>query len=334
MKACFFANAPFDLIERVEFYKNDIRILRELGFEVKVANKLRNISWDCDIYFAWWASSGTKAFLISKLLRKPCIIVAGGSDVSLKDTSPAGYNQRNFLHKIPIKWTLKHADAILAVSKDVYEDAVSLGAKRIHLVYNCIDTEKYKPVETKKEDIILAISHLSKQNVERKGIKDIISSVPFVLKKHPRTKFVIVGKKLDGYEELSNLVRSLGIEKSVEFAGFISEKEKIALYNRAKAFVSPSEHEGFGVAIAESMACELPVVVTKKGAIAEVVGNVGLYVKFHDVEGIANAINKLLTNEEFRKNMGRKSRERIENFSYEKRKQEIWEVVEKVIKSG
>ncbi len=90
MKACFFANAPMDLIERVEFYKNDIRILKEIGYEVKIANKLRNIPWGCDLYFAWWASSGTKALIISKLMRKPCIIIAGGSDVSLKDTSPAG----------------------------------------------------------------------------------------------------------------------------------------------------------------------------------------------------------------------------------------------------
>src|SRR4030067_2107064 len=104
MKACFFANAPMDLIEKVEFYKNDIRILKELGFEVKVANRLRSIPWCCDLYFAWWASSGTKALLISKLVRKPCMIVAGGSDVSLKDRSPAGYNQRSFFQKLIIRW--------------------------------------------------------------------------------------------------------------------------------------------------------------------------------------------------------------------------------------
>lgn len=305
MKACFFANAPMDLIEKVEFYKNDIRILRDLGFEVKVANKLRNIPWGCDIYFAWWASSGAKALLISKLLRKPCIIVAGGSDVSLKDTSPAGYNQRSFLQKNIIKWTLKHANAILAVSKDVYDDAVSLGAKRIRLVYNCIDTEKYKPAKAKKENIVLAVSHLSKQNIERKGLNDIVNSIPFVLEKHPKTKFVIIGKKLDGCEELLDLARNLGVEKNIEFAGFVSEKEKIALYNKAKVFVSPSEHEGFGVAIAEAMACELPVIVTKKGAITEVVGDSGLYVAFGNMNEIVSAINKLLANEEFRTHLGK-----------------------------
>jgi glycosyltransferase involved in cell wall biosynthesis len=334
MKVCFFANAPMDLIEKVEFYKNDIRILRDLGFEVKVANKLRNIPWGCDLYFAWWASSGAKALLVSKLLRKPCIIVAGGSDVSLKDVSPAGYNQRNFLQKIIIRWTLKHANYILGVSKDVYEDAVSLGAKRIHLVYNCIDIKKYKPTKSKKEDIILAVSHLSRQNIERKGIKDIINSAPHVLEKQPKAKFVIIGKKLDGFEDLLTLVRNLGVQKNIEFAGFVSEKEKMELYNKAKVFASPSEHEGFGVAIAEAMACELPVVVTDKGAITEIVGDAGIYVRFGNVSEIAGAIKKLLENEKFRANLGKKSRDRIKGFSFEKRKGEIKNILEKFLEKS
>ncbi|MEM7819951.1 MAG: glycosyltransferase family 4 protein [Candidatus Aenigmatarchaeota archaeon] len=327
MKACFFANASMDLIENVEFYKNDIRILKELGFQVKIANKLRNIPWDCDIYFAWWASSGIKPLFISKILRKPCIIVAGGSDVSLKDRSLAGYNQRNFIHKFIIRWTLRNADAILAVSKDIYEDAISLGAKRIHLVYNCIDTEKYVSFNTKKEDIVLAVSHLSKQNIERKGIKDIINSVPYVIKKYPKARFVIIGKKLDGYEEIITLAKSLGVEKNIEFVGFVSKKEKISLYNKAKVFVSPSEHEGFGIAIAEAMSCKLPVIVTNRGAIPEVVGNSGIYVKLHDVKDIANAIIKLLSDEKLRKKIGENSRKQIEKFNYERRKEEIRKIV-------
>ena len=332
MKACFFANAPMDMIEKVEFYKNDIRILKELEFEVKVANKLRNIPWDCDIYFAWWASSGTKALLISKLLRKPCIIVAGGSDVSLKDRSPAGYNQRSFFQKLIIKWTLKHAYAILAVSKDVYEDAALLGAKNLHLVYNCIDTEKYKPVKAKKEDIVLSISHLSKQNIERKGLKSLINSMPTVLKKHPRAKLILVGKKLDAYDELLNMAKDLKIEKSIEFPGFVSEKQKIVMYNKAKVFASPSEHEGFGVAIAEAMACGTPVIVTHRGAVPEVVGDTGLYVKFGNIHDISRFIIRILDDNTLSEALGRKSRERIKKFGVEKRKEGISGIIEKINK--
>lgn len=348
MKACFFVNKSVvpdpKLLRVIEFYNNDIRILEDLGFEVVIANNYRKIPRNCDLYFAWWTSSGFVALLKSKLFRKPCVIVAGGSDVSLKDRSQAGYNSRKWWQKFIIKWTLRHADAILAVSKDVYEDAVKLGAKKIHLVYNCVNTEKYKPVKTKKENIVLAISHLNKQNVKRKGIEDIIKSAPFVLKKHPTMRFIIIGNKFidekgnpnpeSYYPNLLNLAKELGVEKGIEFAGKVSEKEKIEYYNKAKVLVSPSEHEGFGVAIAEALSCELPVVVTNRGAIPEVVGDSGLYIPLGDVNKIAEAINILLENEALRKRLGKRGRERMTNFNIDKRRERIREVLEKVMEKS
>jgi len=334
MKACFFANAPMNLIEKVEFYQNDIRILRDLGFEVKIANKLRNTPWDCNIYFAWWASSGAKCLLLSKLLRKPCFLVVGGSDVSLKDRSAAGYHKRNFLHKIIIKWALRNADAIFAISKDGFEDAVLLGAKKIHLVYLCIDTKKYSPKNTKKQNIVLIVSHLSKQNIERKGIKDVIKSMEIVTKRNPQIKLFIVGNKLEGYPEILDLTKKLNLEKNIIFCGAVEEKEKINFYNISKVFVSPSEHEGFGVAIAEAMACGLPVIVTARGAIPEVVGQAGIYVQLNDIETIAKAIIKVIENPNLEKNLSKKSIEQIKKFSFEKRRGEIKKIIEPFIKEA
>jgi glycosyltransferase involved in cell wall biosynthesis len=334
MKACFFANAPMDLIEKVEFYKNDIRILKDLGFDVKVSNKLRNIPLGCDIYFAWWASSGAKALIASKILRKPCFLVVGGSDVSLKDRSPAGYYKRNFLHKIIIKWNLRNADAILAISKDGFEDAALLGAKRMHLVYLSIDTEKYSPKTVKKQDIALIVSHLSKQNIERKGIKDVIKAMKIVTKRNPRAKLFIIGKKLEGYPEVLDLTKKLGLEKNVIFCGAVGEKEKINFYNISKVFVSPSEHEGFGVAMGEAMACGLPVIVTARGATPEVAGRAGIYVPLNDVESIAKAIIKVIENPNIRKDISKKSREQIMKFSLERRRDEIKKIMEPFIKKA
>src|SRR4030042_5111250 len=103
MKVCFFANIPLEIMNIHVAYKDDIKILKDLGFSVSVSNSFRNIDLHTDVYFAWWASSGAKPLIISKIRRKPCVIVAGGSDVSLKDRSPAGYNSRKFLHKLIIK---------------------------------------------------------------------------------------------------------------------------------------------------------------------------------------------------------------------------------------
>ena len=103
MKACFFANAPMDLIKVVGFYQNDIRILKELGFDVVVANTFKNIPKNVDLYFAYWASSGAKAVIISKLLRKPSIVVAAGSDVARNDPTSTGFDARPIWQKQIIK---------------------------------------------------------------------------------------------------------------------------------------------------------------------------------------------------------------------------------------
>jgi glycosyltransferase involved in cell wall biosynthesis len=261
-------------------------------------------------------------------MRKPCIIVAGGSDVSLKDMSPAGYSSRNFLHKIIIKWTLRHADAVLAVSKDIYEDAKKLGAKKNYLVYVCVDTKKYRPMKIKKENIILIVSHLSKQNVERKRIENSINSLPFVLKKIPDAKLVIVGTKLGGYNELKDLVKTLKIDKNVIFTGRVSEEKKIRLYNKSKVFLSPSEHEGFGLVIVEGMACGLPAIVTDRGALPEVVGRAGIYVPLNDVGAISNAIINIIQNNNLRNYLSRKSIQQANKFSFERRRNEIKKIIE------
>lgn len=338
MKACFFVNKTviprLELLKNIEFYQNDIKILKDLGFEVAIANDWKKIPLNCDIFFGWWASSGAIALIASKILRKPCFLVVGGSDVSLKDRLPAGYYKRNFLHKIIIKWTLRNADGILAISKDGFEDAVLLGAKRIHLVYLSIDTAKYSPKGVKKQDIALIVSHLSKQNVERKGIKDVIKAMKIVAKRNPQTKLFIIGNKLEGYQEVLDLTKKLDLEKNVIFCGAVGEKEKIKFYNISKVFASPSEHEGFGVAIGEAMACGLPVIVTARGAIPEVAGQAGIYVPLNDVRAIAEAINKVIENPNLRKDLSKKSREQIMKFSFEKRREKIKKIIEPFIKKA
>jgi hypothetical protein len=57
MRICFFAKVDSpEVLERVNFYAQDIRILRELGYEVVVATRLKDIPFGCDLYYIWWWS--------------------------------------------------------------------------------------------------------------------------------------------------------------------------------------------------------------------------------------------------------------------------------------
>lgn len=334
MKACFFANAPRDVIRVVGFYQNDIRILRELGFDVRISNKISNIPKNCDLYFAYWASSGSQAVLVSKLLRKPSIIVAAGSDVSKNDPTGTGYNARPGWHKAVIKWTLKNADKVLADSMDVLDQAKELGAKNISLSYFGVDLEKYKPVSGPKRNTFILVSHLSRQNVERKRMADILYAMKLVSSKVKDAKFVFLGTHLDGYPILKKIVEELQLEDNVEFieSRKLLEDDKIKHIQKSIAFVQPSLHEGFGLAMVEAMACGLPVIVTRSGATPEIAGNSAIYVPVEDPKALANAMLKILKSDSYRKKYGAAARERaVKMFDFKRRKEEIRQAIEEVM---
>jgi len=116
------------------------------------------------------------------------------------------------------------------------------------------------------------------------------------------------------------LIDELGIGEHVTFAHGISDAELVEVMGSAELACVPSLYEGFSLPTAELMACETPLVVSRAGAIPEVVGPDGLcadLVAPGDVGELANRIADLLDDPERRARMGRAGRERArELFSW------------------
>lgn len=94
---------------------------------------------------------------------------------------------------------------------------------------------------------------------------------------------------------------SLGLtEDDVIFTQRISDDELIALYNLAKGFVFPSWHEGFGLPALEAIACGCPVVASNTSSIPEVVGDERALFDPFDVRSIADTLELLLSDENYR----------------------------------
>jgi glycosyltransferase involved in cell wall biosynthesis len=97
-------------------------------------------------------------------------------------------------------------------------------------------------------------------------------------------------------------------------------------------YVHPAGHESFGISIAEAMSCGLPVITTRRGAIPEVVGDARLYVPFNDESSLAEAILTLLNNEELRKELSIKARERaVKMFDVSIRAEKLKKLIDRVI---
>jgi glycosyltransferase involved in cell wall biosynthesis len=193
-----------------------------------------------------------------------------------------------------------------------------LGGHDIHLVYQGIDTELYRPPERPSDSkTIVTVSHLTRANAHRKRLTTVIRAAPKVLARHPDARFVIIGGHEDAYPELAGLAESLGLSRAMSFPGRLSTAEKIAAYHEAALLAQATLYEGFGVSIAEAMACGLPVVSSPRGAVVEVVGPCGRMVEPDDAEGMAREINGLLDDPAERARLGRLGRERVASrFSY------------------
>jgi len=116
------------------------------------------------------------------------------------------------------------------------------------------------------------------------------------------------------------LIDELGITERVTFVNGISDAELVEVMGSAEVACVPSLYEGFSLPTAELMACETPLVVSRAGAIPEVVGPDGEcadLVAPGDVGELENAIAALLDDPERRERMGKAGRARVlERFSW------------------
>lgn len=128
------------------------------------------------------------------------------------------------------------------------------------------------------------------------------------------------------------MVEKLGISKYISFTGGLTDTEIVSLMNAADIFVFPSLYEGFGLPPLEAMACGTPVVASNAGALPEVVGDAALLVNPENVEDIASAIERVLTNAKLREELIKRGFERVKRFSWEKTAIDTLRVYESVAK--
>jgi glycosyltransferase involved in cell wall biosynthesis len=105
-----------------------------------------------------------------------------------------------------------------------------------------------------------------------------------------RLLLVLAGGKGWLYDAIFARVQQLGLEDVVLFPGFVSDQEQPLWYRAAATFVYPSLYEGFGIPVAEALACGTPVVTSTISSLPEAGAGLALTVPPHDVEALAAAM--------------------------------------------
>jgi len=135
---------------------------------------------------------------------------------------------------------------------------------------------------------------------------------------------VIVGRR--GWNCADILGYMAELEQSVQFPGYVSDEELIALYQMATCLIFPSLYEGFGLPVLEAMTAGCPVITSTTSSLPEVAGGAGLLVDPLKAEEIAMAIRRILQDEALRTRMIHDGRLWAARFSWEKTAQMTREV--------
>ena len=232
-----------------------------------------------------------------------------------------GYYISSWMEKMGIE----NSDRVIAVSKEMKSDILkhyNVREDKIVEIYNGIDLKEYQEVNSSKalkkynikNDYILFVGRISRQ----KGILHLLNAIEYLPED---IDVVLCAGKADTEKLLKKVKEKVKTHKNIIWINeMISRKEIIELYSQASVFVCPSIYEPFGIINLEAMACKTPVVASSVGGIKEVVvnGETGFLITAGAEKEMAEAIIKLLDNQNMRNKFGKAGRNRVEkHFSWD-----------------
>ena len=223
---------------------------------------------------------------------------------------------------------------IICVSAPSKEDIVKeflVEDNKIEVILNGIDINRFvpSPSDSVKANRIITTASA---DIPLKGLKYLIQALPEILKSFPKTTLTVIGKAPSN-SEVSKLISNLDLKEIISFKSGISENEIVDLYHASEIAVIPSLYEGFGFGAGEAMACGVPLISTHSGGLKEVVGDCAVKILPSSADEIEKAVINLFTNQEKRKELSAKGRQRMETkfdwkiaaSSYESSFQEVIE---------
>ena len=159
------------------------------------------------------------------------------------------------------------------------------------------------------------IMAMASADAPMKGISTLLEAFAKLRTERDVELILVTKPQVGGRTE--KLIDTLGIAEHVRFANGLTEIELVELMGSAEVACVPSLYEGFSLPTAELMACATPLVVSRAGAIPEVVGPDGEcadLVAPGDVGELKHAIEELLDDPERRARMGAAGRKRVEEL--------------------
>jgi glycosyltransferase involved in cell wall biosynthesis len=233
---------------------------------------------------------------------------------------------RAYLAKV-VPRSARRATRIIAVSESTRQDVIELlriAPERVVTIHEGMSRPfSSKPDPTTVASVtsrlgirgpyILAVGTLE----PRKNYTRLIQAYALLRSRGVRHRLIIAGARGWLYEPIFRTVRQKGLDGEVAFVR-PSDSDLAALYAGAGAFVFPSLYEGFGIPPLEALASGVPSAVSNRASMPEVVDDAAVQFDPTDVEDIAEATERILSDQRLREELVRRGPERAERFTWDR----------------
>lgn len=220
-----------------------------------------------------------------------------------------------------IKYACRVATKIIAISEQTKSDIVQFTGtdpKKIEVVHQTIsplffetaDTETVKAKYKLPDRFIVAVGNIE----ERKNQLSIIKALQA---KNMDLPLVLVGNPTSYCNDIHKYLAANQLKDRVRFLKNIPEKDLAALYQLAELSVYISVFEGFGLPVIEAMACGCPVITSNVSCLPETAGGAALLCSPNNEEELAEKIDKIMTDNDLRKQLIEKGTQRANEFRAE-----------------
>jgi teichuronic acid biosynthesis glycosyltransferase TuaC len=243
-----------------------------------------------DAHFGY--PDGIAAALLAARMRRPFTVTLRGNE-----TMHGRYRFR----RMAMRWALRRAARVIAVSEALREYAISLGVEpsRIRTIPNGVDTVVFhphpRPEARGAPKQILSAGYL----IERKGHHHAIRATAALRARGVDCELQVAGgpgREGRFEDQLRRLVAELGLESAIHFLGVVPPARLAELMSAADVVLLPSSREGWPNVVNEALACGTPVVATNVGGVPDLIpsGEFGYVVPAGDQSALENALERAL----------------------------------------
>ena len=221
----------------------------------------------------------------------------------------------------------RRADHIIAISESTRRDLIAayhLPPEKITVVHEAA-APHFGPRSAQAVEAVRARYGLPQRYLlvvgtiePRKNLPRLLSAFERLHAEGLTEALVVVGKRGWLYGDFFAQLERSPVREAVLFPGYVPDDDLPAIYAGAQALALPSLYEGFGLPVLEGMACGAPVACSDTSSLPEVAGDAALYFDPRDVDAIAEALRRLLSDADLQAQMRQCGFERAGTFSWER----------------